>query len=254
MAALLAAPASGCRKAEHEPVKVERDAADRRADRTTPFKNPKRDPPGPRQPAQLSGEELEANIAEARRLVESGDSIRAMHLLYKCANREPPSVRCDAELAMILLENRTRKAHAEYFAEEAVRLDEPAADSDLYRRLADVAARRGRFTVAIDALQRVIDRGDATPDDFVALSHALQSDSKRLDEAISALTKAHELEPERNDWLFERAVLIGQTPDTQKARELFEQYRETLPEDSKERAEIDERIFTLDPSAPSKSD
>jgi tetratricopeptide (TPR) repeat protein len=241
---LLAAVAAGCPKQEPEPVKVERDdPAQRRAD--SPFNNPKRDPPGPRQPAQLTGEALESHLAEARRQLAAGEPIRAMQMLYSCANKEPPSVRCDAELGILLLEQRTRKAHAEYFIAEAIRLDEPEADSDLYRRLADVARRRGRFAVAIDAIQRVIDRGEATADDFVTLSHALQADPKRLDEAIAALAKAYELNPEAHDWLLERATLVAQTPDVDTAIAILEQYKATLDADSPERSSIDERIDLL---------
>lgn len=246
-AVLISSSGAGCRKADQQPVKVDQGASAQRAraERTSPFKNPKRDPPGPREPAQLEGEALESNIAEARRLLASGDSIRAMHLLYKCANRNPPSVRCDGELGMLLLENRTRKAHADYFAAEAVRLDEPEADRDFYRRLAEMAASRGRFTVAIDALQRIIARGEAEAEDYVALSHALQSDSKRLHEAIAALETAYGLKPEEHAWLHEQAVLMAQTTDKQAAIELFERYKEAVKDDAAQVAIAEERLAAL---------
>jgi tetratricopeptide (TPR) repeat protein len=244
-AVLAAACGAGCGRAETEPVKVERKDPSTRSERGSPFEDPKRDPPGERKPAQLVGEELEANIAKARALLAEGDSIRAMQLLYKCANKTPPSVRCDGELGMVLLENRSRKAHAEYFVAEAVRFDEPEADDDFYRRLAEVARSRGRFAVALAAIERVIERGNATAQDHMTRSWVLQSDRERIGEAIAELETAWEMKPENPEWLLERASLVAQTSDLQAAIDLFEQYGSLVEDDAKQSAMVAERLTTL---------
>jgi tetratricopeptide (TPR) repeat protein len=242
---MLVAGLVACGRAEHEPTKVERADAGARSERDSPFKDPKRDPPGPRKPPQLAAEELEAHIEKARALLAEGDSVRAMQMLYRCANTTPPSVRCDGELGMLLLENRTRKAHANYFVSEAVRLDDPEVDADFYRRLAEVARGRGRFEVALAAIDRVIERGEATAEDHVTRSYVLQSDRERIDEAIAALEKAWEMKPEDPAWLLERALLVAQTPDAEAALALFEQYQALVGKDGEQSAVVVERLQTL---------
>jgi tetratricopeptide (TPR) repeat protein len=243
--ALLAGAGAGCGRKDNEPVKVERNDPTDRSQRKTPFKDPKRDPPGPRKPAELDGEELDAHLERARALMDEGDSVRAMQMLYRCANRTPPSVRCDGELGMLLLEHRTRKAHADYFVAEAVRLDDPEVEDDFYRRLAQVARGRGRFAVALEAIERVIARGQPTAEDYVTLSHVLQSDRHRLTDAIAALEKAWEMKPEDPSWLHDRAALVAQTADVETAIALFEQYDALLDEDDPKKPRVAERIMEL---------
>lgn len=219
-----------------------------------PFRNPNETPPGEREGEQLPIDELDKTLIEAQRYTDQGDTVRAMHLLYRCANKIPASARCEGELGMLMLEAKTRKPHADYFVREAAKLDDPDANVSFYRRLAETTNKWAQFDASTAAWERVLQRvGDeATADDYAGYAAALQGERTRKQEAIAALAKAYELAPDRHEYLRDQATLVAQTDDASKAIELFERYKGTGHASPKETAAIDARIATLRHPAPVK--
>jgi tetratricopeptide (TPR) repeat protein len=235
LAAVLAGAGCSGGAQQPEPTPLSQEAAlvdpPKRPKRTGPFRNPNVDPPAPRGGAQLPEAEIEAALAEAKGLAATGEINRAMLALLPCHNKEPASVRCDGEMAILMLQLGTRKAHGRHFIDEAARSDDPKADADFYRRLAATAKKHGRHQTAAAALAKVLAREPDGAADWLALSRALQTDGPRLEEAIAALDKVLELDPNAApDLRFERAVLIAQTPDEPRAVEAFEAFLKAAPE------------------------
>lgn len=238
----------GARQPEPTPLSKEQALVDppKRPARTGRFRNPNVDPPGPRGGAQLPEAEIEAALAEAKRLADAGEINRAMLALLPCHNKEPASVRCDGEMAILMLGLGTRKAHGRHFIDEAARTDDPKADADFYRRLAATAKKHGRHETAAAALAKVLAREPDGAADWLALSRALQTDGARLEEAIAALDKVLALDPEASPEIrFERAVLIAQTADEARAIEAFEEYLKLPSADASSVALAKERIAEL---------
>lgn len=217
----------------------------KRPPRTGPFRNPNVDPPDPRSGAQLDEAALETALAEARALIEAGETNPAILKLRPCANKEPASGRCDAEIGMLMLALGTRKAHGNYFLDEGATRDDPKADAAFYRRVAEAARRYGRHASAASAMAKVLAREPDAADDWIALSRALQADEARIEEAIAALDEALKRDATNPEIRFERAVLVGQTPDTEGAIAAFEDYLRVAPADAPSIGMAKERLSDL---------
>ncbi len=239
---------SACKREEPTPTKIgDQDplAPHRRPERTGPFKSPKDEPPGPREGQQLDAQALEKALAEADEWLAKKENVRAMRALMGCVNKVEQSVPCEARMAMAILPIRNYRAHALYYLAEASKVDQPEAPTSLYRDLANVAIDHARFEEAAAAIGIIINRGEATAQDYAALANALAADSSRIEETIDALEKAYALDDTQHDWLRDRAILVAQTGDAEKALGLFEEYRAKVPGSTPELARIDVRIAEL---------
>jgi tetratricopeptide (TPR) repeat protein len=241
--------ASACHCSEPQPVLVtDQDPIVEipvRPQRTGPFKDPNVEPPDPRSEPQLEASALAATIAKGRKQAAAGQTMIAINTLRQCANRVPQSLTCEAELALLFAEAGTHKAHANYYLDEAARVDAPELDDGVYRQLGEAALKRARFDAAASALGIVTARGNGTANDYAELARALQHGSTRLDEAIAALARAYELDPTQHEWLRKRGVLLAQTEDTARAIEAFEQYIEAVGEDGPQVAGVKTRLAEL---------
>jgi tetratricopeptide (TPR) repeat protein len=250
LAAMLVGAGCSGGATQPEPTPLSKEAAlvdpPKRPERKGPFRNPNVDPPAPRGGAQVPAAQIEAALAESKTLADAGEINRAMLALLPCHNKEPASVRCDGEMAILMLQLGTRKAHGRHFIDEAARMDDPEADADFYRRLAATAKKHGRHDTAASALAKVLAREPGGAADWLALSRALQTDGARLEEAIAALDKVLELDPSTPaDVRFERAVLIAQTDDEPRAIAAFEAFLQAAPEGDPSIAMAKERIAEL---------
>jgi tetratricopeptide (TPR) repeat protein len=218
--------------------------------RETPFNNGNIEPPPPRSEPQLGPDELEAALIGAAQDLDAGRVSEALIALRKCANKLPPSARCDGELGMALLENKLQKAHARYFVAEAAKHDDPDADLGFYRRLAKSAQRHGRSATAVDAMKIAIGRPGVTADDWALYAEVLQHDQANLEQAIDALGRAYSMQPDQHRWLRDQAILVAQTNDTKRAIELFERYKDIMRSVPHEVQMAEQRIAELKAPPP----
>ena len=239
-----------CKRDEPAPTKVsEREPLIQpptKPKRTGPFTDPNVDPPGPRETGQLDGEELQRSIAKARARIEAGELIVGMQILRRCANKTPQSVPCEAELGMALAKAKKYKAHARYFMAEAAKVDDPQTPTDTYRKLAAAASDFAQYATTATALGVVVNRGEATSEDYAALAVALQADPSRTGEAIDAYARAYELDPKGYEYLREQATLLAQVQEHEKAIELFKAYKEKVGAHSPLVPAVDARIRDLE--------
>jgi tetratricopeptide (TPR) repeat protein len=200
-----------------------------------PLRNPSHEPPAGPDGAQLSAAELDAALAEAAKLAEVGDVAQQRILLGKCANKTPPSARCDGEQGLSMIEAKNRRAAAIYYLMRAANVDDPAADASLYARVGQALARHGKPAESILAFERAVTR-DRSAEHLFLLGQALSLTSDRLVEAADRIAEARSLD-DRIGWLHDEAVIRGQIPareQAQKAVELFRLYVEraaTVPPD-----------------------
>lgn len=211
----------------------------------SPFFSPDREPPPARSEPQLPPEELAAALAAAAEALKVGDETTATLRLRACANKVPQSVRCEGELAMLLIKQRRHTVEARYYIDQALAADDPALDEAYHRRFGAAMLAQGRAREAAIAYERMVARIQPTAADWYLLSEALQGDPTRLPEAAEAAHKAYELDPTHLDWLRTEAILLGQIPDKiAQAIARFEEYRGKI-QDPELVADTDRRIAEL---------
>lgn len=193
--------------------------------------------PPPRSGPQASPEEIEATLAAAAQLVEAGQLSAAIEALEPCANKEPPSPRCDGEVGMLYARLRTAPKMSAYYLDAAAASDDPKADLQWWRDLAKTAQRVGRHEAAAKAYSYAIARDGEHLHDWIGRSEAFQAADGRIHEAIEAMEKALELAPQRHDLWFDQATLLALTARQQDALDAFEHFLTIVPPDH-ETAEI----------------
>lgn len=216
-----------------------------RSEEPVPFYNPDLEPPPPRSEPQLPPAELASTLAAVDEALKVGDTMTAMSTLRACANKVPQNVRCEGELAMLLLKKKRFKAEANYYVEQALAADDPGLDDAYYRRFGAAMVAIGRVKEGALAYERMIARSTPTADDWHLLAVALQGVPERLADAVAASRKAYELDPSHPEWLREEAILLGQIPDKiAQAIARFEEYK-TKVKDPELVADTDRRIEEL---------
>jgi tetratricopeptide (TPR) repeat protein len=243
---LAVSPGPGCVDDDKpEPSKLERTSPyerDVRPSKTDTPNNPLRNPAyeaptGPDGP-QLPEAELEAVLAEAAKHAAAGDKTQQSIALGKCANKTPPSARCDGELGLSIIDSKNRRAAALYYLASAAGVDDPKADASLYARVGTALSRHGKHGESIAAFERAIAR-DPSAENLFLLGQALSLTPDRLLEAADRIAEAR-AKDDRINWLHDEAVIRGQIPTREQAEAalaLFRQYAErsaSLPADQLE--------------------
>ncbi len=191
----------------------------------------KRTGPPPRGGTQQSPEAIEATLTAAAELREAGQLSAAIEALAPCANKAPPSPRCDGEVGMLYARLRTAPKLTAYYLDEAAARDDPKADLQWWRDLAAVAQRVGRHDAAANAYAYALTRDGDHLHDWIGRSEAFQAANGRVNEAIVALDEAIELAPQRHDLWFDKATLLALTADQSAALEAFEHFLTIVPAD-----------------------
>lgn len=211
----------------------------------SPFRNPDTDPPPPRSEPQLAPDELAAALAAADEALKIGDETTAITSLRRCANRVPQNIRCEGELALLLLAKKRFNAEADYYLAQSIATDDPGLDDAYYRRFGNAMMARGRAKEASIAFERMIGRSKPTAADWFLLSEALQGVPERLADAADAAGKAYALDSSHPEWLRTEAILTGQLPGKiARSITLFEDYK-TKIKDPTLLADTDRRIAEL---------
>jgi tetratricopeptide (TPR) repeat protein len=189
--------------------------------------------PGPPEGAQLDETALETTLAEASQQLQDRQPEAATETLAPCANKVPASPRCDTLMGLALYGQRSvpLRPRAGHFLDQGLRVDDPKADVDWYRRVGTEARRFGRHDAGAVAFRYALARPGEHLLDWVALSQALQSDDGRVREAIEALDEALKLAPERADLWWDKGTLLAQTSRTAEAVGALERYLELAPAD-----------------------
>lgn len=248
----------GCKSEAPQPIRV----ADQdpiiepriRPERTGPFRNPNVDAPTPRAGTQLAPEELAAARKQARDHFTAGKPDLAITSLQRCANRVPQSVECEAELAMLLLRTQKQRAVANYYLDEACRARPATAPTSQYRQMGTVALERARYEAARSGLAVVVEREEATVDDYVNYGRALRRDRERLRDAVDAYGKAYALDPTRNALLDDQAKLLERLGDRTAAAAMLRRYIEGGNFEGNDATVLQQRLAELElPSDASKS-
>jgi tetratricopeptide (TPR) repeat protein len=268
LAALLLAGACGGAPTPPAPTKVG-EAQHHLAQPARPARDPDsllRQPnlqaPPPRSEPQLPPEEVEAALAAAKTALAAGDAFEATNQLYRCANKVPKHTRCEGELAIVLLDTPNHEVAARHYLAQAIADDDPSADADFYRRLADALRRAPDWPAAAVALERMLAR---TPEPAVAdvalLATTLQGVAGREADAAAALHRAFELDPERLDFLRDEGILLAQIPARRaEALATLTRYRDAiagsepdrLPELERQIAELKADLEKSPPPAPAR--
>ncbi|MCA9716740.1 MAG: hypothetical protein KC468_18855 [Myxococcales bacterium] len=192
---------------------------------TSPFRNPSKTPPPPRSGEQLPPEAIEQAIAAAREQRANNNEIGAASELRKCANKIPQSPRCEAELGLILVDEKMRQADAMYYLKEAVNAPDASIDADLYRRLGEALRAKGQSEDASRAFRYLLEREPDRAENHVALSTALQGVPERLEEAADELAAARELDASNVEWIYDEGLLRAQIAgQAERAVVLLEDY------------------------------
>jgi tetratricopeptide (TPR) repeat protein len=223
-----------------EPSKIERASPYERDVRPTkvddpndPLRNPAYETPNGPDGAQLPEPELEAVLAEAAKHAAIGDKAQQRIALGKCANKTPPSARCDGELGLSIIDSKNRRAAALYYLIAAASTDDPKADASLYARVGQVLSRHGKQSESVAALERAIAR-DPSAENLFLLGQTLSLVPDRLIDAADRMAEAR-AKDDRIAWLHDEAVIRGQVPTREQAEAalaLFRLYSEraaTLP-------------------------
>jgi tetratricopeptide (TPR) repeat protein len=205
-----------------EPVKLEQASPYERdvrknkpSDPNDPLRNPSFEPPAGPDGAQVSAAEIDALVAEAAKYAAVGDVAQQRIVLGKCANKTPPSARCDGELGLSLIEVKNRRAAAVYHLVAAANVDDPAADASLYARVGKALSLHGKLSESVAALERAVAR-DPSADNTFALGQALSLIPDRLIEAADRIAEARSKD-DRIGWLHDEAVIRGQIPMREQA-------------------------------------
>jgi tetratricopeptide (TPR) repeat protein len=244
-----------------EPPRQARDASG-------PFNTPSLDAPPPRSEPQLPPAELDAALSAAKAARAAGDTFEATNQLYRCANKVPKHTRCEGELGMILLDTPNHEKAARHYLEQAIADDDPSADAEFYRRLADALRRAPSWPSAAVALERMIARTPApAAEDHALLATTLQGVPGREADAAAALHRAFELDPKKLDYLRDEALLLSQIAQRRaEALAVLTRYRDAiassapdqLPAIERQIGELkdllDDRPKTAAPAPPAGSD
>jgi hypothetical protein len=234
---------TGCKgDAKPEPKLIEQASPFDRApkpkaprDPDDPLRNPAYETPRGRDGEQISEAQIDATLAEAASFAEAGDVAQQRNVLRKCANKTPPSARCDGQMGLSMIEAKNRRATALYYLSEAAAIDDPKASAELYARIGEQLRHHGKYVEATVALERAIARGEA-PEHVFALGQVLSLQSEHLAEGADHMAAAR-AKDDRIEWLHDEAVIRGQIPvreQAQAALGLFATYIEraaTLPAD-----------------------
>jgi tetratricopeptide (TPR) repeat protein len=216
--------AAGCVEDDKpEPSKVERVSPYERdvrppsktADPNDPLRNPAYETPNGPDGPQLPEAELEAVLAEAAKQLAAGDAAQQRIALGKCANKTPPSARCDGELGLAFIDNKNRRATAVYYLVSAAGVDDPKADASLYARIGQALSVHGKHSESVAAFELAIAR-DPSAENLFLLGQALSLMPDRLIEAADRMAEAR-AKDDRIDWLHEEAVIRGQVPTREQA-------------------------------------
>ncbi len=209
------------------------------AHKKSPFRNPSKEPPPPRSGDQLPADELTKTIEAARKLSGEGATIGAMRELRKCANKIPQSPHCEAELGLVLADEKMRQADAIYFLTEAVKAPDASIDADLYRRLGDKLRSKGKSADAARAYQFLIERDPSNAESHARLAAALQGVAERIEEAADALAEASKLDSSKPEWTYDEGLLRAQIAgQADRAVTLLEGYLEKTRGQNTERDQI----------------
>lgn len=207
-----------------------------------PLRNPAYEVPRAREGEQVPEEEIDALLAEAKKLGEQGNVPQQRATLHKCANKIPASARCDGEYGLTMADARNRRAAAIYFLTAAAGVDDPKADAELYRRIGEALRKHGRFEDATAALELAVARDDSAENLF-ALARVLSLQPDLIREAAAKMAEAR-AKDDRLDWHYEEAVLRGQLPIREEAlagAALFESYLERLAEDPESSTKVNSK-------------
>ncbi|MBL9101868.1 MAG: hypothetical protein JNL82_12975 [Myxococcales bacterium] len=216
----------------------------------SPFYHPDREPPPPRSEPQLPPDQVAAALAAAAADLQLGDEVNAILKLRPCANKVPQSIRCEGELAMLLLKQRRHAAEARYFLDQSLLADDPALDEVYLRRFGAAMMAQGLAREASIAFERMMSRIKPTAADWYLYSTALQGVPDRLVDAAEAAGKAYALDPTHPEYLFDQAVLSSQIPGkTAQAISLLEEYRGKI-KDPAVLADVDRRLLELRMTPP----
>lgn len=224
-----------------QPVRPARDA-------NSQLRQPNEEVPPPRSEPQLPPAEVEAAIAAAKTALAAGDKFEATNQLYRCANKVPKHTRCEGELAIVLLDTPNHEAAARHYLEQAIADDDPTADADFYRRLADALRRAPNWPAAAVALERTIARSpEPAAADVALLATTLQGVAGREADAAAALHRAFELDPKRLDYLRDEAILLAQIPARRaEALPILTRYRDAIAGSEPDRLpELERQIAEL---------
>lgn len=222
---------SGC-DGDHtpEPVKLERASPferdvpkQKQADPDSPLRNPAYETPNGPDGAQLPEPELEAALAEAAKHAAIGDTTQQRIALAKCANKTPPSARCDGELGLSMIVAKNRRATALYHLTAAANVDDPKADAALYARVGQALWGHGKQAESVAAFERAVAR-DGTAEHLFALGQALSLVPDRLLEAADHMAQAR-AKDDRLAWLHDEAVIRGQIPTREQAQAALALFR-----------------------------
>jgi tetratricopeptide (TPR) repeat protein len=214
--------ASGCADEQApEPVKLERaspferDVPQPKQDPDNPLRNPgTQTPNGPDGP-QVPEPEIEAALAEGAKHAAAGDVAQQRIALAKCANKTPPSARCDGELGLSMIVAKNRRATAIYHLVAAANLDDPKADASLYARVGQALWEHGKQSESVAAFELAVAR-DPTAEHLFKLGQALSLVPDRLLEAADYMAQAR-AKDDRIAWLHDEAVIRGQIPAREQA-------------------------------------
>lgn len=212
-------------------------------DPNSPLRAPNLEPPPPRSEPQLPPEEVEAAVAAAKTAFAAGDKFEATNQLYRCANKVPKHTRCEGELAIILIDTPNHGVTARHYLAEAIADDDPTADADFYRRLADALRRAPDWASAAVALERMLAR---TPEpaaaDVALLATTLQGVPGREVDAAAALHRAFELAPAQLEYLRDEGLLLAQIPERRaEALAILTRYRDSIADTEPDRLPALER-------------
>jgi tetratricopeptide (TPR) repeat protein len=212
------------------PVKLERASPFERdvpkqqqRDPDSPLRNPAHQTPDGPDGAQLPEPELEAALAEAAKHAAVGDVAQQRIALSQCANKTPPSARCDGELGLSMVDFKHRRAVALYHLVAAANVDDANADGSLYARVGQALSGHGKLAESVAAFERAVAR-DANAEHLFLLGQSLSLMPGRLLEAADHMALAR-AKDDRMAWLHDEAVIRGQIPAREQAEAALALFR-----------------------------
>jgi hypothetical protein len=177
-------------------------------DPNDPLRNPAYETPRGRDGEQISDAQIDATLAEAASFAELGDVAQQRNVLRNCANKTPPSARCDGQMGLAMIGAKNRRATALYYLLEAAAVDDPKASAELYAEIGEHLRQHGKLVEATVALERAIARGEA-PEHVFLLGQVLSLQPEHLAEGADRMAAAR-AKDDRIEWLHDEAVIRGQ--------------------------------------------